>query len=105
MHNDLIMSAKQKRLKASDFIGARVTSLQLSPIRWKDCGPEACDGLRRHHAEGLDSAPQDRNVQGWDCRSLRHGNPEMLQPGVSEILGTGLSDPYCTSSDRVSSFA
>ena len=53
MHNDLIMSAKQKRLKASDFIGARVTSLQLSPIRWKDSRPGACGGLRGHHAEGL----------------------------------------------------
>ena len=26
MHNDLIMTAKQKRLEAGDFIGARVTS-------------------------------------------------------------------------------
>jgi hypothetical protein len=81
-HNDLIITAKQKRLEAWGFIGARVTcGLELLLIRWKD-GPEACGGLRRHHAEGLDSAPQarDRNVQGWDCRSLRHGNPEMLRP-------------------------
>ena len=90
MHNDLIMTAKQKRLEAWDFIGARVTSLQLSPIRGRTGGPEACGGLRRHHAEGLDSAPQDRNVQGWDCRSLRHGNPEKLQPSVSTRVPFGV---------------
>ena len=66
----------------------------MSPIRWKDCGPEACGGLRRHHAEGLDSAPQDRNVQGWDCRSLRHGNPEMLhQCEYSSTIWGTISGP------------
>ena len=62
MHNDLIMTAKQKRLEAGDFIGARVTSLQLSPIRWEGSRPgqrlvAGCEGttpkaLIRHRKIG-----------------------------------------------------
>jgi hypothetical protein len=58
VHNDRIMTAKQKRLEAQGFIGARVTGLhfnfKLLPILGRTGGSDAC-GLRRHHAEGLDS--------------------------------------------------
>jgi hypothetical protein len=43
-----------------------VTSLQLSPIRWKDWRSRGLWRVAKAPREGLDSAPQDRNVQGWD---------------------------------------
>jgi hypothetical protein len=50
VHNDRIMTAKQKRLEAQGFVGARVTSphfnFKLLPILGRTCGPEACRSVR-----------------------------------------------------------
>ncbi len=51
---------------------------------------KASNGLRRHHAEGLDLSPRDWNVQGRDCRSLRHAGKsrKCCCPASGEYLST-----------------
>ncbi len=101
VHNDLIMTAKQKPAAGSLRFHRRESDRSLivaDPFKLERLAVKSlelrlvagCEGTKPK-APGLDSAPQDRNVQCWDCRSLYHGNPEMLQqPKVSTRVSLGV---------------